>query len=85
MDPDPPYRLDIHGLTDEDTAVARDSAASGGRPWLGILFDCCGVYSRVYRDANGRGYAGRCPSCLKKISLRVGPGGTDARFFVAGP
>ncbi len=58
-------------------------ASLRGRPWIGIRFDCCGTYTRVYRNADGTAYQGRCPCCLRTARLSVGPGGTDARFFVA--
>jgi hypothetical protein len=68
--PRPPDRIDCN-------------STSRGRPWVGIRFDCCNVYTRVYRNADGTAYLGRCPRCLKKVRLNVGAGGTDARFFVA--
>ena len=82
MDQPPPYRLDIEGLDDPGRFDCGD-AGSSRRPWIGIHFDCCAVYTRIYRNADGTAYAGRCPRCLRKIKLRVGTGGTDARFFVA--
>jgi len=54
-----------------------------GRPWVGVRFDCCGVYCRVYKRADGLAYEGRCPRCGRQVRLRVGPDGTAARFFVA--
>jgi hypothetical protein len=53
------------------------------RPFVGILFRCCGVYARIYRDAQGRAYCGACPKCAAPVRLRIGPGGTSARFFEA--
>jgi hypothetical protein len=53
------------------------------RPWVGIRFDCCGIYVRVYRSLDEQWYRGRCPKCLREARLRVGPGGTSSRFFIA--
>ncbi len=51
------------------------------RDFLGILFDCCGVYARVYKSADGRHYAGRCPRCTRPIRFQVGEGGSGRRFW----
>ena len=52
------------------------------RPWLSVLFACCSVYQRVYKQKDGTAYAGRCPRCGKAVTFRVGTGGTSARQFV---
>ena len=64
-------------------APPRHSAAEGVRPYVGIHFACCDVYSRVYRNREATAYQGHCPRCLKRIELKVAPGGTDARFFTS--
>jgi hypothetical protein len=82
MDESAPYHLDIEGL--EETHAPSDGGGGfRGRSWVGIRFDCCGVYTRVYRSSDGTAYRGSCPRCLRKIRLRVGEGGTSSRFFVA--
>lgn len=60
-------------MSDDDAAPAR------GRPFLGVQFECCGVYARVYRD--GDHYRGRCPKCMRTVQFRVGEGGTGQRFW----
>ena len=82
MDQRPPYHLEVEGL-EESGADELCQVSIRDRPWVGIHFDCCFVYTRIYRNASGTAYAGRCPRCMRKVSLRVGPGGTDARFFIA--
>jgi hypothetical protein len=51
------------------------------RPYLRVLFECCAVYQRIYRDPNGKSYTGRCPRCLKPIRFLVGENGTACRDF----
>ena len=53
------------------------------RPFVGIKFVCCDVYTRVYVNQAGTAYEGRCPKCSKAVTIRIAPGGTDKRFFVA--
>ncbi|MFQ5489575.1 MAG: hypothetical protein ACE5GE_02535 [Phycisphaerae bacterium] len=56
---------------------------SGERPWLGIHFDCCGFYTRIYRNAEGTAYVGWCPGCQRRIRVKVEAGGRSERFFRA--
>ena len=87
MSKSPDYILDIQGLTPEPSAApeAQDSPAPAfrGRPWLAVHWRCCNVYSRIYRNADGSAYEGRCPRCNKAVRAVVGPGGTTSRFFEA--
>lgn len=53
------------------------------RPFVGVQFECCSIYARIYRNAAGTAYVGNCPRCAKKIELKIGPGGSDSRFFTA--
>jgi hypothetical protein len=54
------------------------------RRFVGVQFFCCDVYSRVYINRDETAYEGNCPKCAKRVRLRIGPGGTNARFFTAG-
>ncbi len=53
------------------------------RPFLGIYFQCCRIYARIYKHANGRCYSGRCPRCLATVTMPVGDGGSAQRQFIA--
>jgi hypothetical protein len=51
------------------------------RPFLGMHFRCCGVYSRIFLNAAGTAFAGNCPRCARPIRIRVGEEGSTSRFW----
>ncbi len=51
------------------------------RAFLGIWFECCNTYGRLYKNAAGTMYTGRCPRCLRPVTVRIGGSGTNRRFF----
>lgn len=53
------------------------------REFLGILFECCNVYGRIYKSKDGTCYRGMCPRCMKSITIKVQEGGSSQRFFKA--
>jgi hypothetical protein len=71
------YKLDL-----SSSPAAPASASPAARPFLSVLFNCCRVYQRIYRNNDGTAYEGRCPRCAKPVRFPVGPGGTDSRTFV---
>ncbi len=89
MRDEPAYYLGIKGVPDEADALVGGAQASGeglgllGRRWVGVRFDCCSVYTRLYRNRGGTAYVGCCPRCARSVKIKVGPGGTDCRFFAA--
>ena len=78
--PSPDYIVDIEGVK----APAPASGASlVGRPWIAVEWACCAAYSRVYRNRSETAYEGRCPRCRRHVCVKIGSGGTRARFFRA--
>ena len=84
------YILDLNsqsaGASADEQPAAPDpigAPADAVRPWIGVQFDCCGIYVRVYRNREGTAYVGRCPRCLREARVRVGSGGTEHRLFRA--
>ena len=53
------------------------------KKFLGVLFECCNVYQRIYLNKDGNAYEGRCPGCAGEIRVLISPEGTDQRFFRA--
>lgn len=53
------------------------------KKFLGILFECCNVYRRIYLNRQETAYEGRCPRCYREVKVLIGPEGTDQRFFRA--
>ncbi len=51
--------------------------------FIGVKFDCCQVYTRVYINKEETAYEGRCPKCLRKIGIKVHRDGLNCRFFSA--
>ena len=76
------YKLDV-GAVEPTAGDAAPQVSAPARPFLSVLFACCGAYQRVYRDAAGRHYEGRCPRCRRAVRFAVGEGGTASRCFVA--
>jgi hypothetical protein len=68
--------------SDAPAATNRETEKSGS--FLGVHFTCCDVYARVYPNRDRTAYVGHCPRCAKRVDFKIGPGGTDARFFSAG-
>lgn len=67
----------------EDALPSTDKSATGrpGRSYLGVRFRCCDVYARIYVNRDVTAYRGHCPKCSRPVSVRIGPGGSDDRFF----
>lgn len=54
-----------------------------GKKFLGVMFECCNIYRRIYVNKDGTAYEGRCPVCYRQVKIKIGEGGTSSRFFKA--
>lgn len=75
---------DIPPKTGADERATGPSRDAQGRPFLGVTFDCCKQYARVYRNAAGTHYVGNCPRCARVVRFKIGEGGQSSRFWSAG-
>jgi|GEM_PF-337723 len=64
-------------------AIMQEKAPSR-RPFLGMHFKCCKLYSRIYLNKKQTAFVGWCPKCASKVEVRVSPTGSDSQFFTAG-
>ncbi|MCP4640417.1 MAG: hypothetical protein GY851_08295 [bacterium] len=53
------------------------------RPYIGMLFQCCHVYTRIYLSRDGTQFAGNCPKCGTRAVVKAGTGGSKSRFWSA--
>ena len=75
--------FDFSSTPDIASGSIGKSDAQAGRPFVGIHFACCQVYTRIYVNRAETAYVGFCPKCGRRARLRVGPGGTETRIFTA--
>ena len=54
------------------------------RPYLGVRFTCCNVYTHIFLNAQQSAFVGWCPRCAAKLEIKAGPDGSDERIFEAG-
>ncbi len=74
--------LDLSSGDEFSSAQQAGSSAAAGQ-FLGVHFQCCDVYVRVYPNAERTAYQGNCPRCARPVKFLIGEEGTCARFFSA--
>jgi hypothetical protein len=78
----PGDHLDLTSGPEHSDHALREQILAGRR-YVGIHFACCVLYSRVDVNRDETAYVGHCPRCSRRITLKIGPGGTESRFFTA--
>lgn len=59
-------------------------AKNVGKKFIGVHFECCGLYTRIYYNEKENAYKGNCPLCRRPVNVKVDPQtGVEARFFKA--
>ena len=66
-----------------DASTRLPDPAGKGRRFLGVQFLNCRAYGRLYLNAEGTAYIGRCPRCGTPVRVPIGEQGTSQRFFTA--
>ena len=64
------YKVEISSAAQPPSPQPSHEGRGGNaeaQPFLSVLFNCCNVYQRIYRSADGRRYDGRCPKCSTAI------------------
>jgi hypothetical protein len=60
------------------------STTNNTRKFVSIHFVCCNIYHRIYINRQQTAYVGHCPRCSHRVELKIGPEGSNSRFFTAG-
>ncbi len=59
----------------------RHISAERHRDFIGILFDCCHVYARIYINSAGTAFEGHCPCGMKRVVIPISEDGSSDRFL----
>jgi hypothetical protein len=51
------------------------------RPFVGVYFQCCGVYSRIHLNTAETAFSGHCPRCCRRIEFPISETGSHEQFF----
>jgi hypothetical protein len=61
----------------------KDDKKASKRPFIGVIFKCCNIYSRIYINKKKSAFVGWCPKCGAKMEVLISPTGKKKNFFIA--
>lgn len=67
------------------TGKSKDNKGKNEKPkrkFVGVIFKCCNVYSRIYIDKGKDKFVGFCPKCGAKMEIYASSTGSKSNFFV---
>jgi len=62
----------------------REKDSVTGRSYIGVHYECCQVYSRVYLKQEQKKQISHCPKCGNAFHIKFSENGTDSPFWLAG-
>jgi hypothetical protein len=51
------------------------------REFVGVIYKCCNVYSRIYINKKRTAFVGWCPKCGARMEFIISPKGSKSKFF----
>ncbi|UCD75744.1 MAG: hypothetical protein JSV91_02280 [Phycisphaerales bacterium] len=80
-DPQDTIEIDGRRLPTVNAPPEEETSKGPRRKFLSVHYRCCHAYGRLYRNAAGTAYEGRCPCCGAAVRALIGPHGTNQRTF----
>jgi hypothetical protein len=77
------FSFDIFFQSDSFWIEACGAMKGTQKKFLGIMFECCNIYQRIYLNKEGNAYEGHCPKCFAEVKALIGADGSASRFFRA--
>jgi len=60
--------------------AGKNAQRSARGRFIGILFECCNSYGRLYLRRDSAAFEGRCPRCYRMVRVPVSEDGIEAHF-----
>jgi len=74
-EPSPPPHIDVQ------IGRPHGSEQPLRRKFIGVLFDCCNIYRRIYLNDEETAYEGKCPACSRSVRMIIDPSSSNSQRF----